>query len=241
VKPTVEAEMHRLSFKIGRWLLTAIAGGLIIGNSLYLAAFYFARAKARGRFPENGRLSQRAGEPSAQWQQLTPEWVGQVPPGLRFSQPVGGLSIALQEPRPIPAHSLQYTGFRVWILNRGSDVAFSRHVLLVRLAVYDRSGQFITDLENYGAELRAAAPGLGDLVILRPGEMMRTLTLPLTLDETKVHRGIYQVEAILVAPPAEWWLDPRRSWDMRKELQREGITVWGPGKIVSPRLQVELQ
>jgi hypothetical protein len=234
--------MDNPNFTPGQRLLTTTAWVLIVANTLSLAVFYSERTNGSAVSVAARRPTRTPQGASADWQQLTPEWMGKVPPGLRFSPPVGGLSIALQEPSKTPASRLDHTFFSVWLLNSGyKTVAFSRHPALLRLAVYDSKGRLVTDLEHYGNNQDWEHPGLWDLVILGSGEMIRTETIPVSLNRKQVHRGAYQVEAILEGPPPDWWFNLRRPWSIPEELQRDGMAVWGPAKNVSPRQLLELE
>jgi hypothetical protein len=224
------------------WLLTAVTGVLIIANTLWLVAFYLTGSHSRTASGESRRLAKTPKGASAGWQELTSEWVGRVPPGLRFSLPVRGLSIAVQGPSKTRAHRLERTHFHVWILNSdGSRLAFSKHPRLLRLALYDEEGHLLTDLDRYGINQDWMGPGLWDLVILDPGDMMRTWTFPTSVDVKRLRRGTYEVEAILLAPSAGWWSNPSSAPDVQHLLQEEPISLWGPGKITSPRHRIELQ
>jgi hypothetical protein len=227
--------------KLGKWLPPSIIWTLIVANTISLAAFHWPGTRPARALRATRRLVDPSNGAVVQSKPLTQNGSEGLPSGLQFSRPVRGLAIALQPPKPIPASRLRWHPFPVWIANLGdSDVAFSRHMLLLELAVYDSRGRLLTHLKNYGYDACTMKPGLGDLVILGPGEMIRTETCPLSIDFESLRRGSYRMEAILEAPPAHWWFSIRHPWSLEKELHSNGIAVWGPAKVVSPRQPIEL-
>jgi hypothetical protein len=196
-----------------------------------LVGILYAANGARAVARSSGKPSTR--ESALARMQATP------PPGLKFSLPVNGVAVALRGPTearvldPLWAH----LAFEVYILNLGDrTLALSRHTILVRIALYNSKGRSVTDLQNYGNELGTSNPTIEDLVILRPGEMLRTFALPWSVDATRLSEGTYEAAAIVIGPPARWW-----TADIVRRLKGEGITIWRPARAVSPRHRVELR
>jgi hypothetical protein len=164
-------------------------------------------------------------------------WLEQVPipSGLRFSEPTGGIRIALRGPKKVQIKQLRRVAFEVYILNAsGKSLALSKHRYLVRLAFYDVKGQLATDLQDY-SENEWARASIADLVVLEPGQMIRTLVIATSLRSRTLRKGIHQVQAILLRPPEGWW-----STELRSLLKRDGVAVWEAARLASPRGAVEL-
>ena len=156
------------------------------------------------------------------------------PSELHFSQPVDGLSVAFLGPEKTLAQNLRHTPFQVYVLNTSNPVlVFAKDRIHVQLAIYDPNGQLLTNLKHYGVEFKMGRPSIQSVEVLASGQMIRMIVYPITFPQSKVGKGSYGVEAILVSPTDRWW--PR---DVKALL---GSLIWGPARVTSPRHPIELQ
>jgi hypothetical protein len=162
-----------------------------------------------------------------------------LPKNVCFSNELDGLALGIHGPKSVPVHDLLATPFEVFIVNlktKSHVIALSRHVFLLRLTIYSPEGKLLTDLSDYGPGVHWASGSMQELVVLGSGDMMRSLLIPISIDSAILRRGLYQVRAILMSPPDDWWPP-----EIRTLLRREGISIWGPAKLVSPAHRIKLE